>query len=78
MSVTAKSDILTLLFQLAAIEGLLFMVRSKDRKEQAGHLFMAAGACLISFTLKPTSLVFSTAAVGYRPLMLNGDENAGF
>ena len=64
MSVTAKSDILTLLFQLAAIEGLLFMVRSKDRKKQAGHLFMAAGACLISFTLKPTSLVFSTAAVG--------------
>lgn len=64
MSVTAKSDIPTLLFQLAAIEGLLFMVRSKDRKEQAGHLFMTAGACLISFTLKPTSLVFSTAAVG--------------
>ena len=70
MSVTAKSDIATLLFQLMALEGLVLIAKSRDKSQQANQLFMVIGACLLSYTLKPTSLVFSTAAIGMGLLCL--------
>lgn len=70
MSVTAKSDIATLLFQLIALEELMSIAKSRDKTQQANHLFAGIGACLLSYTLKPTSLVFSTAAVGVGLLSL--------
>lgn len=65
MAITAKSDIITLFFQMASIEGLAWIEKSKDREEQARLLLAVLGACLISYTLKPTSLVFSTAVAGF-------------
>lgn len=70
MSVTAKSDIATLLFQLMALERLVLIAKSRDKSQQANQLFMVIGACLLSYTLKPTSLVFSTAAIGMGLLCL--------
>ena len=70
MSVTAKSDIATLLFQLIALEGLVLIAKSRDKSQQANQLFTVIGACLLSYTLKPTSLVFSTAAIGMGLLCL--------
>lgn len=64
MAITAKSDIITLLFQLTSIEGLAWIEKSRDREEQGRLICAVFGACLISYTLKPTSLVFSTAVVG--------------
>ena len=76
MAITAKSDIITLLFQMAAIEGLVWIEKSEDREEQARLLLTVIGACLISYTLKPTSLVFSTAVVGFGLLyLLAGGRN---
>lgn len=70
MSVTAKSDIATLLFQLMALEGLVLIAKSRDKNQQANQLFTVIGACFLSYTLKPTSLVFSTAAIGMGLLCL--------
>lgn len=62
MSVTAKSDLSTLLFQEIMIYYLL-------RYQMAGknawrYLAYALSAFFISWTLKPTALVFSTAILG--------------
>ena len=59
MSITAKTDIITLLFQVVMIEELI-----RSRKGEAGALAYAAGAFLLSWTMKPTALLFSSAVSG--------------
>lgn len=60
MSITAKTDSMTLAVQLAMI--LFFLHYQKTRRSMA--LTAAFGALLLSWTLKPTALVFSTAVFG--------------
>ena len=59
MSITAKTDIITLLFQVLMIEELI-----RSRKGEAGALGYATGAFLLSWTMKPTALLFSSAVFG--------------
>ena len=59
MTITAKTDIATLLFQLIMIEELLRWMK----KEPAALGYSVAALC-VSWTLKPTALVFSTAVYG--------------
>lgn len=56
MSITAKTDIPTLLLQLLMIEEML---RWKEGERRAFYYSLAA--FLMSWTMKPTALVFSTA-----------------
>lgn len=62
MSVTAKSDLSTLLFQEIMIYYLLRC--QMDRRSAWRYLAYALSAFFISWTLKPTALVFSTALFG--------------
>ena len=59
MSITAKTDIITLLFQVVMIEELI-----RSRKGEDGALGYATGAFLLSWTMKPTALLFSSAVFG--------------
>ncbi len=52
MSITAKTDIITLLFQVVMIEELI-----RSRKGEDGALGYATGAFLLSWTMKPTALL---------------------
>ena len=62
MAVTAKSDMITLLFQAI----LLFCFLCYLKKGTSSYRFLVYGvaAYLISLTLKPTALIFSTAVFG--------------
>lgn len=62
MAVTAKSDIMTLLVQEIMIY-YLFCSRKAGQKSWR-YLAYALSAYLISLTLKPTALIFSTAVFG--------------
>lgn len=59
MSITAKTDLITLLFQVVMIEELI-----RSRKGEDGAFGYAAGAFLLSWTMKPTALLFSSAVFG--------------
>ena len=61
MSVTAKSDNLTLLFQLLCFYGC---IRGQTRSGTKDGLWLPAGAYLLTLTLKPTAIVFSTVMFG--------------
>lgn len=63
MAVTAKSDLLTLFFQMAALFALLLLLEAK-KEERLRWLLCSMGACMVSYTLKPTAVVFSTALTG--------------
>lgn len=65
MSITAKSDIATLYFQMVMFYELLLFLK-KDRQA----LWYAFAAFFFSWTLKPTSLVFSTAVMGMSVVFL--------
>lgn len=58
MTVTAKTDIITLLLQLILIEEL---IRSRREEEAFGY---ALAAIFLSWTMKPTALLFSSAVFG--------------
>ena len=60
MAITAKSDILTLLMQLF----IIYFVIEYFNYQKPASLIHALCAFLISWTLKPTALVFSTAIFG--------------
>lgn len=66
MSITAKADSMTLLVQVLMVLYSLHYLK----KKQAGDLLIAAGAYLLSLTLKPTAVVFSTAVFGMTFLYL--------
>ncbi len=59
MTITAKTDIATLLVQAVMIEELLRLL-----DEEEGALAYSLSAFLLSWTLKPTALVFSSAVYG--------------
>lgn len=64
MGITAKSDIITLFVQLCI---LYYMVGFTGEEDPAGRtrcLVLGGCACLFSYGLKPTALVFSTAVYG--------------
>lgn len=60
MSITAKTDSMTVLMQLVMICFLLLYIR----RQQSAYLVLAVDAYLMTLVLKPTALVFSTAAAG--------------
>ena len=68
MSITAKTDTATLLVQLVMV---LFMLHYL-KERQARYLIASLGACFLSWTLKPTAVVFSTAVFGMSVLYLLG------
>lgn len=68
MSITAKTDNATLLVQLVMV--LFFLHYLKER--QARYLIGSFCAFLLSWTLKPTAVVFSTAVFGMSGLYVLG------
>ena len=66
MAITAKSDVITWLLQLMMLGFFLDYLR----EERFVRLAETAGAYLLSLTMKPTSLVFSTAVFGMMGLYL--------
>ncbi len=65
MSITAKSDIATLCFQLIMFYEMLFFVKG-DRRA----FWYSLASFFFTWTLKPTALVFSTAVMGMSGLYL--------
>lgn len=66
MSITAKTDSMTLLVQMVMILYVLYYLQDK----KVIHLLTGAAAMLLSWTLKPTAVVFSTAVFGMSFLYL--------
>lgn len=60
MSITAKTDSMTVFMQLIMLLFLLLYIR----RQKGAHLILAVDAYLMTLVLKPTALVFSTAAAG--------------
>ena len=60
MGITAKSDLLTLVCQLCILWAAVEIFKTSQTEEKSGWFGIALGACLFSFALKPTSLVFSS------------------
>lgn len=71
MSISAKPDVITWLLQLMMVLYLLTHIRLwEEGRKSAVYLILAAGAYLLSLTMKPTALVFSTAIFGMAGLYL--------
>lgn len=68
MSITAKTDTATLFIQLVMVLFMLHYLREKEPR----YLFASLGAFFLSWTLKPTAVVFSTAVFGMSVLYLLG------
>lgn len=66
MSITAKTDSMTLMVQLVMVMYLLHYLQ----KKQVNYLIASLGALFFSWMLKPTALVFSTAVYGMSMLYL--------
>lgn len=66
MGITAKSDLLTLVFQLLILLFLMYYIY-EDKVE---YLVCSGSAMLLSWTLKPTSMVFSTVLIGMSGIYL--------
>lgn len=60
MGITAKSDLPTLVCQLLILWGAVGIARCNAREEKTCWFFLSLSACLLSFSMKPTALVFST------------------
>ena len=60
MSITAKTDSMTVFMQLVMLLFLLLYIR----RRRGAYLVLAVDAYLMTLVLKPTALVFSTAAAG--------------
>lgn len=60
MSITAKTDSMTVFMQLVMLLFLLLYIR----RQRSDYLILAVDAYLMTLVLKPTALVFSTAAAG--------------
>lgn len=66
MAITAKSDNLTLLFQLICVYGFCMCLKRRN----SADLLLSLAAYLLSLTLKPTAIVFGTALLGISGLYL--------
>ena len=60
MAITAKSDTATLVCQLCILGAAAGILAAGDRAAKGKYFFTGLGACLLSFSMKPTSLVFSS------------------
>lgn len=84
MGISAKPDIITWLLQLIILEYFFRYVMSTQkhgadsRRGNVSLLLLAAGAYLLSLTMKPTSLVFSTAVFGMMGLYLIFSKRLSF
>lgn len=79
MSISAKPDVITWLLQLIMIICLLsYLKRADVGKRPVRYLILAAGAYLLSLTMKTTSLVFSTAIFGMSGLYLIFSKKVSF
>lgn len=68
MGITAKTDSITLLFQMIFIYYMIcYLEGSRDRTE---CFVTGSCACLLTYLMKPTSLVFTTAVYGMTLLYL--------
>lgn len=78
MAITAKTDSITLFFQLIMLDCILGGLESTTEEgtlremqgKRTGWLAAIAGACMVSYTFKPTAIVFSTALAGVAILCL--------
>ena len=61
MAITAKSDTATLVCQLCVLCGAVGISIDGERRSKQQWFGIAAGSCLLSFSMKPTSMVFSVA-----------------
>ena len=66
MSITAKTDSMTVFMQLVMLLFLLLYIR----RQRSAYLVLAVDAYLMTLVLKPTALVFSTVAAGTAGLYL--------
>ena len=66
MAITMKTDILTLIFQLLLLLYIMYYLQ----EEKAEYLVLGICAVLLSWTLKPTSMIFSTAVFGMSVIYL--------
>lgn len=73
MGISAKPDIITWLLQLMMLEFFFRYVnhqRERNERQPVWQLILLLGAYLLSLTMKPTSLVFSTALLGMMGIYL--------
>jgi len=74
MAVSAKTDMITWVLQLIMLEYFFRYVKETEHAERGGRpvllLIETAGAYVLSLTMKPTSLVFSTALFGMMGIYL--------
>lgn len=66
MGISGKTDNITLLFQLILIRQILLYLDSRRPRQ----LLFALGALFLSWTMKPTAIVFSTAVFGVSVLYI--------
>lgn len=59
MTVTAKSDILTVFLEIAAV----YLLMEGIREKKAEHYITAFGACILSLAFKSSSIIFSSVIV---------------
>lgn len=74
MGITAKTDVMTALFQLMLAAFLLLYIEKRENF----YLVLAADAFLVTMILKPTALVFSTVLAGSAGLYLLGSRRLRF
>ncbi len=72
MSITAKTDSMTVFMQLVLLLFLLLYIR----RQRSAYLVLAVDAYLMTLVLKPTALVFSTVAAGTAGLLYPAHETA--
>lgn len=88
MGISAKPDIITWLLQLIMIEYFFrYLISTGAGEDRNGKgsgrgnvtlLILSAGAYLLSLTMKPTSLIFSTAVFGMMGIYLIGWRRLSF
>ena len=64
MAATAKSDNVTLMFQLLFFDFVCCALGAEGEKERQPWFFMGLSAYLLTLVLKPTAIVFSTVMAG--------------
>lgn len=69
LSISGKTDIITLLLQLIMLLEILRFIQDRSME----RLMVSFGALLVSWTMKPTAIIFSTAVFGMSALYLLGE-----
>lgn len=69
LGISGKTDIITLLLQLILMVQMVQYIQSRRLE----HLAVSFGALLLSWTMKPTAIIFSTVIFGMSGVYLLGD-----